>query len=72
MINTHVSSEVIERLGYQRGSLYVRFMNGTVYRYRKVPFQQYDVLTQAESVGQLFNKSVKGRFDYEKCINDPF
>lgn len=69
---TYVSSSNIDAVGYSLGAMYVRFKNGSSYKYSKVPYHVYSKLVSAESVGQEFHRSVRGKFEYEKLVQDPF
>lgn len=68
----YVVSSNIDAVGYQRGTLYIRFKSGCSYSYDKVPFTIYDVLTKVESAGKAFHQMVKGKFRYTKLEQDPF
>ena len=54
-----VISTNIAQIGYQQGCLFVRFLNGKVYRYDDVPFSVFETLLMAPSVGAIFNAKVK-------------
>ena len=69
---TYVSSSNIDAVGYSLGSMCIRFRNGTSYRYSKVPYEVFSRLASAESVGQTFHQIVRGKFEYEKLVQDPF
>ena len=59
-----VISSNIESIGYDEGvgSLYVKFKQGKVYEYEKVPSYIYDELMAAESVGKYFNQVIKNNY----------
>ncbi len=50
-----VRSSNVESIGYDddEQTLYIRFKNGTTYRYEQVPRAAYDRLLSAESVGSM-------------------
>jgi hypothetical protein len=58
---TPVESSNIEALGYYDGAsvMTVKFKNGSIYDYAKVPPEVYKSILEAESVGSTFNKTVK-------------
>ena len=69
---TYVGSSNLDCVGYQRGTLYVRFVKGGAYKYNKVPFPLYQELISAESVGQHFHQNIRTAFEYERLTEDPF
>lgn len=72
MIQTYVSSSNLDVIGYQNGSLFVRFKNGGCYEYKKVPFTQFDALQKVESAGKFLNSVIKPNFECVKLTTDPF
>lgn len=46
--------------------LYVRFLNGTIYRYKDVPVEVVEAMKTAESVGRFLNKEIKPTYECEK------
>jgi hypothetical protein len=75
MQSTFVSSSNIDRIGWERGRLFVRFRSGASYKY-DAPYPAYALLEAAEreqgSVGKTFHKFVRTAYPYEKLLNDPF
>ncbi len=69
---TYVSSSNIDTINYSLNTIYIRFKNGSSYKYNKVPYHVYSKLVSAESVGQEFHRSIRGKFEYEKLVQDPF
>lgn len=69
---TYVGSSNLDCIGYQRGTVYVRFVKGGCYSYDKVPFNLYQDLLNAESVGQFFHQHVRTSFEYKRLDFDPF
>lgn len=72
MLRKEVLSSNVQTLGYQRGSLYIKFLSGHVYSYDHVPYEVFRGLSEAESVGKAFHADVRGRYPYHKLDNDPF
>lgn len=72
MLRTAVSSSNISDVGYQLGKLYVKFHSGGTYSYDDVPYDVYDEIAQAESVGRTFHRRVKGKYRYTRLAKDPF
>lgn len=63
---THVSSSNIESIGYESGTLYVRFLNGSLYAYSNVPESVYQGLMSASSHGGYLASHVKGSYAYRR------
>ena len=64
----HVTSSNVDAVGYdtENNYLYVRYKNGTMYQYDKVPVEVYDGIFKTESVGRYLNENVKNKFHYIK------
>lgn len=67
----NVESSNITQVGYDvpEERLYVRFTNGTLYRYCDVPASMFTELLQAESVGKFFIATIKrfpDKYPFEK------
>lgn len=45
--------------------LTIVFHTGKMYNYHNVPMDLYDKMQKADSVGQFFNKEIKGKFKHE-------
>lgn len=60
-----VVSSNLKEVGYQRGTLYVHFHNGSLYRYDNVPQRLAEQLMMSRSAGKFFNKHIRDRYDYE-------
>ena len=60
------TSSMIAQHGYDeaRQVLAVRFSNGKLYEYDKVPPEKYVQLCDAKSVGQFFGTDIRGKFDH--------
>lgn len=64
-----VQSSNIDAIAHKDDALFVKFKNQTQYRYENVPFDLFENLLAAESVGRTFNESVKQhpeRFPYTR------
>ena len=72
IVPTYTLSSNLDAIGYQKGTLYIRFNSGHVYGYAGVPFKVFKELLEAESAGQYFHKNVRTSFQYWKLSNDPF
>jgi hypothetical protein len=59
-----VVSSNIKEVGYDSASkqLFVRFSNGSVFMYDQVPFNVYEDMTRAESVGRYFKGMIQGAY----------
>lgn len=65
---TPVSSSNIESVGYDKANLevYVRFINGSLYKYIGVPQHEFENLRDASSVGSYLNRYFKNVYSYER------
>ncbi|GAB7015456.1 KTSC domain-containing protein [Methanogenium cariaci] len=63
-----VSSSNVAEVGYDKQSsqLYVRFNNGGLYVYDGVPFNEFEYLKNASSVGTYLAQNIKNRYPYRK------
>ena len=61
-----VSSSNLDSVGYEKGTLYVRFKNGSLYSYSGVPEYVYNELMDASSKGHDLATYVKGHYPYSK------
>lgn len=68
MSRVSVNSSNITGLEYNKenSSLLVYFKGGSVYRYNEVPFEEYENLLHAKSVGSYLHRSIKGSYDFER------
>jgi len=57
-----VKSSVIAEIGYADEVMEVRFNNGGLYRYFKVPPEVCLNLLKADSKGSFFNEGIRGEF----------
>ena len=63
-----VSSSSIAEVGYDEPSqtVYVRFLNGTLYIYKGVPQFEYDGLLNSPSLGSYLHRNFKNVYPYER------
>ncbi|OJV54110.1 MAG: hypothetical protein BGO31_12180 [Bacteroidetes bacterium 43-16] len=54
-------NEVLEQLQ-------ITFVSGAVYLYKDLPLQVFEQFIQARSKGSFFNKYIKPKFPFKKCI----
>ena len=66
MIMTPVSSSNISSVGYEGGTLYVRFHHGGLYAYYNVPENVYRSLMSASSHGEYLARFIKGTYVYKR------
>lgn len=63
-----VSSSNVESVGYEETTetVYVRFLNGSLYIYKGVSKFEYENLRDAPSVGSYLHRNFKNVYPYEK------
>lgn len=61
-----VVSSNIRSIGYENSTLYVRFNNGSLYAYNRVPISEYNALMSASSHGTYLAAHIKGRYSYRR------
>ena len=61
-----VDSTDLSSVGYESGTLYVRFHSGGLYSYDNVPVSVFDELLYADSKGKYFNQFIKNCYTYHK------
>lgn len=66
MVMHPVSSTDISSIGYENGTLYIRFHKGGTYAYFNVPESVYAGLMSAGSHGKYFHAFIKGSYGYSK------
>lgn len=59
-----VSSSDIASVGYENGTLYIRFNSGGLYKYSDVPESAYHGLMSASSHGKYFHAYIKNSYSY--------
>ncbi|MEL3901084.1 MAG: KTSC domain-containing protein [Treponema phagedenis] len=61
-----VSSSDLSSVGYENGTLEIRFHNGGTYQYYGVPVVVYQALMSANSKGSFFHKHIKNNYRWQK------
>lgn len=61
-----VKSSNISAVGYENGTLAVKFSSGTVYHYSDVPANVYAELLAAESIGRYFAANIRNKYSSHK------
>lgn len=61
-----VNSSHLSSVGYENGTLYVRFLDGSLYAYDGVPPHVHRELMAADSHGQYLARHVKGIYPYSR------
>ncbi len=61
-----VSAGRITHIGYEDNTLYVRFVNDSLYAYYNVPIQEYQNLMSAALIGDYFYEHIKGVYKCER------
>jgi hypothetical protein len=64
-----VSSSNVAAVGYdtENQSVYVQFLNGSIYAYKGVPEYEFENLRTAQSVGSYINRNYKNVYPYERA-----
>lgn len=62
----HVDSSNLNMVGYENGTLCIKFNSGETYLYFEVPERIYHGLISAASPGRYFHVNIKGYFQYQK------
>lgn len=68
MKRVSVASSSIAEVGYDTASstLEIQFVNGRTYQYFDVPANVHEELLNAVSVGQFFQKSIRGVYRFAR------
>ena len=63
-----LESSVLTRVAYfpVESLLYLEVRNGGIYRYFKVPLQQYEELLASDSKGRYFGRNIRDHFPCEQ------
>ena len=61
-----VSSSNISAIGYENGTLRVRFNDGSEYDYYGVPENIYNDFLDSASKGSFLHQNLKGKYQYAK------
>ena len=64
MIN--VDSSNINAIGYEDGTLRIRFNDGSEYDYYGVPQNVFEDFLKSDSKGKFLHQNIKGQFQYAK------
>jgi hypothetical protein len=64
-----VCSSNIAAVGYdaENQTVYVQFLNGSIYAYKGVPDHEFENLLTASSVGSYLNRNFKNVYPYERA-----
>lgn len=62
MIMQTVASSNIDAIGYEKGTMHIRFHSGSTYAYYNVPANLYNDLMKAASHGKYFHANIKGKY----------
>lgn len=57
-----VNSSNLASVGYENGTLHIRFRSGGLYSYTNVPVSVYQGLMSAPSKGSYFHAHIKGQY----------
>ena len=61
------SSECIDNVEYDMGTLTIRFTDGTLYEYYNVPPLVYANLNRGSiSLGRFFNYNIRGQYSFSR------
>ena len=61
-----VESSTIKTIAYEGDILTIQFFNGATYQYVEVPYNIFEELKFAQSVGKYFHANIRGEFESEK------
>ena len=61
-----IQSTSISEIGYNRRTMNVKFHNGMIYEFKKVPRMIFDSFTKAQSKGRFFNDEIKQEYPFKK------
>ncbi|MDB5873815.1 MAG: hypothetical protein JWQ07_3257 [Ramlibacter sp.] len=63
-----VKSEAVRSIGYDDGQwvLQVKFNNGRIYNYFRVPPSEHQAVMNAKSIGDYVNRQIKRYYEYEE------
>jgi hypothetical protein len=65
-----VRSSNIAEVGYEDGTLQVKFKNGGVFEYQGVPAKEVANLHAAESMGKFLHSQIKPNYECHKVKED--
>lgn len=61
-----VISSDLSSVGYENGTLCIRFHSGGTYMYSGVPVSEYHALMSAASHGKYFHAHIKNAYPYQR------
>lgn len=61
-----VESSNISHIGYDGGTLTIRFKSGDEWQYNGVPAGVHDEMLKAESIGGFFHRHIRGKYEAKK------
>lgn len=57
-----VKSTSVAEIGYKRRTMNIKFVNGKLYEFKRVPRAQFDKFSSSTSKGNFFNKKIKENY----------
>ena len=68
----HVNSTAVRSAGYDEAEwvLQVKYVNGKVYNYFRVPPNEYENLKKAASKGEYVNRQIKPYYEFEEVATE--
>lgn len=64
-----VKSSVLEKIGYDDGTLYVKFKNNGWYKCSQVPETIFENFAKAPSKGEFLNRNIKPQYFWKHSSN---
>jgi hypothetical protein len=64
----YINSSHVRHCEYEDGTLTVTFTNGRVYEYYNVPESVWKKIDEADSIGLVLARHVKGKFEFKEII----
>ena len=61
-----VKSSQVESVGFENGTLAVKFKSGGLYHYDGVKPETYDAMLKSESIGKFLGQHVKANHSFKK------
>ena len=61
-----VKSSTIDRIAWENGNLYVRFLNSSLYVFYNVPESIFVEFQNADSKGNFFHQNIRNSYEYNK------
>lgn len=66
MVMNPVRSSDLSSVGYENGTLYIKFNSGGLYAYSGVPDSVFNDLMSAASHGKYFHENIKNNYPYNR------